>query len=87
MAILLPQGFETVIAHVAAYKIGAVALPLALLFGADAIEYRLNDSGAAVVVTNRFGFSKLQDIGGALPALKHVILTGDAGRAHCRSSA
>ncbi len=79
VAILLPQGFETVIAHVAAYKIGAVALPLALLFGADAIEYRLNDSGAAAVVTNRFGFSKLQDIGGALPALKHVILTGDAG--------
>lgn len=79
VAILLPQGFETVIAHVAAYKIGAVALPLALLFGADAIEYRLNDSSAAAVVTNRFGFSKLQDIGGALPALKHVILTGDAG--------
>ena len=29
VAILLPQGFETVIAHVAAYKLGAIALPLA----------------------------------------------------------
>jgi acetyl-CoA synthetase len=78
IAILLPQGFETVIAHVAAYKIAAVALPLALLFGADAIQYRLNDSGAEVVVTNRFGLAKLREIGGGLPALRHVIVVGDA---------
>ena len=77
IAILLPQGFETVISHVAAYKIGAVALPLALLFGADAIEYRLNDSGAEVVVTNRFGLAKLRDVQGELPALRHIILIGD----------
>lgn len=73
VAILLPQGFETVISHVAAYKIGAIALPLALLFGAEAIEYRLADSGAEVVVTNAFGLSKLADIRGNLPALRHVI--------------
>lgn len=78
IAILLPQGFETVIAHVAAYKIAAVALPLALLFGSDAIEYRLNDSGAEVVVTNRFGLAKLKDVRGSMPALRHVILVGDA---------
>ena len=77
IAILLPQGFETVISHIAAYKIGAVALPLALLFGADAIQYRLNDSGAEVVVTNRFGLAKLKDVRGGLPALKHIILVGD----------
>lgn len=77
VAILLPQGFETVISHVAVYKIGAVALPLALLFGADAIEYRLNDSAAAIVVTNRFGLAKLKEVRGGLPALKHVILVGD----------
>ena len=77
IAILLPQGFETVISHVAAYKIGAVALPLALLFGADAIEYRLSDSGAEVVVTNRFGLAKLKDVHGGLPTLKRIILVGD----------
>lgn len=74
IAILLPQGFETVIAHVATYKIAGIALPLALLFGADAIEYRLADSAAEVVVTNRFGLSKLGEIGVPLPALKHVVL-------------
>ncbi|SOC84380.1 acetyl-CoA synthetase [Ensifer adhaerens] len=77
IAILLPQGFETVIAHVAAYKIAAVALPLALLFGADAIEYRLNDSGAEVILTNRFGLAKLKDIRGTLPNLRQIILVDD----------
>lgn len=77
IAILLPQGFETVISHVAAYKIGAVALPLALLFGADAIEYRLNDSGAEAVITNRFGLAKIRDARAGLPALRHIILVGE----------
>ncbi|MGZ2485515.1 non-ribosomal peptide synthetase component F [Rhizobium pisi] len=35
VALLLPQSFETVIAHVAIYKMGAIALPLALLFGVE----------------------------------------------------
>lgn len=77
VAILLPQGFETVISHVAAYKIGAVALPLALLFGADAIEYRLNDSGAEAVITNRFGLAKIRDARAGLPALRHIIVVGE----------
>ena len=41
VAILLPQGAAVPIAHVAIYKLGAVALPLAALFGADALSYRL----------------------------------------------
>ena len=32
VAILLPQSFETAIAHAGIYKLGAIALPLALLF-------------------------------------------------------
>ena len=37
VAILLPQAPEVAAAHVAIYKLGAVALPLALLFGTEAI--------------------------------------------------
>jgi acetyl-CoA synthetase len=76
VALLLPQSFATVIAHVAIYKIGAIALPLALLFGADALEYRLNDSAAVAVITNAFGHSKLSDISANLPSLAHVVVTG-----------
>ncbi|MCB1447242.1 MAG: AMP-binding protein, partial [Rhizobiaceae bacterium] len=76
VALLLPQSFATVIAHVAIYKAGAIALPLALLFGADALEYRLKDSGAVAVVTNAFGHAKLADIRAGLPDLRHVVVTG-----------
>ncbi|MFM2279564.1 MAG: hypothetical protein RLZZ444_1795, partial [Pseudomonadota bacterium] len=74
VALLLPQSFETVIAHLAIYKIGAIALPLALLFGEDALEYRLGDSGARLVVTNRFGLAKLAPLRSRLPDLLTVIV-------------
>ncbi len=45
MAILLPQMPEVAAAHVAIYKLGGVALPLAMLFGVDALWYRLQDAG------------------------------------------
>jgi len=77
VALLLPQSFETVIAHVAIYKMGSIALPLALLFGAEALEYRLKASGATAIVTNPFGLSRLADLRDKLPELRHVIVTGE----------
>jgi acetyl-CoA synthetase len=81
VAILLPQGFETVIAHVAIYKLGAIALPLALLFGAEALEFRLHDAGASVVITNTFGFERLAAIRDGLEALALVVLADGEGQA------
>ncbi|CDN52784.1 Acetyl-coenzyme A synthetase AcsA [Neorhizobium galegae bv. officinalis bv. officinalis str. HAMBI 1141] len=77
VALLLPQSFETVIAHVAIYKMGGIALPLALLFGAEALEYRLKASGAAAIVTNPFGLSRLAALSEKLSELRHVIVTGE----------
>ncbi|OJF96075.1 AMP-binding protein [Pararhizobium antarcticum] len=79
VAILLPQGFETAIAHAAIYKTGAIALPLALLFGVEALEYRLRDAGASAIVTNGFGWTKIAALRDRLPALKRVVLTDHAG--------
>jgi acetyl-CoA synthetase len=59
IGILLPQCPEALIVHLAAYRLGAVALPLFTLFGPDAIEYRLNDCGAKAVVSNAEGIEKL----------------------------
>ncbi|WP_025661642.1 AMP-binding protein [Rhizobium sp. IBUN] len=73
VALLLPQSFETVIAHVAIYKIGAIALPLALLFGVEALEYRLRTAGASVVITNTFGLDRISHIRERLPDLSEVI--------------
>lgn len=75
VGILLPQGFETVIAHVAIYKLGAIALPLALLFGADALFFRLKNAEARAIVTNRFGAERLRPIREELPTLELVVTT------------
>lgn len=48
VAILMSQSIETALAHVAVYKSGGIAVPLFILFGPEALEYRLNDSGATI---------------------------------------
>ena len=58
VAVLLGQGAETGLAHLAAYKLGAVALPLFTLFGAEALEHRLLDSGAKALITDTEGRDK-----------------------------
>ncbi len=72
VALLLPQSPETAFAHIAISKIGAVALPLAMLFGPDAIAYRLENSGAKAVITTREGMTKLGEMATRPPTLAHV---------------
>jgi acetyl-CoA synthetase len=73
VAIILPQREETVIAHIAVYKLGAVALPLAVLFGPDAIAYRLSDSGAKVAISDAGHVDMLHDLRPSLPALQAIV--------------
>ena len=73
VAILLAQGPETAIAHLAAYKLGAIAVPLFTLFGEEALQYRLANSGAKVVITDQAGLAKLDAIRDELPALETII--------------
>jgi acetyl-CoA synthetase len=77
IGILLPQCPETVIAHLAAYRLGAIALPLFTLFGPEAIEYRLNDSGAKAVVSNAAGVEKLLGVADKLNAPPLLISIDD----------
>ncbi|MEM7567196.1 MAG: AMP-binding protein [Pseudomonadota bacterium] len=81
VAILLPQGAPVPIAHLATYKIGAIAVPLANLFGPDAIAYRLRHAGAKALVTNEDGVAKLLATladGEAYPDLTTLVTTGNA---------
>ena len=78
VAILLSQRHETAVAHVAIYISGMIAVPLFLLFGEDAIEFRLRDSGARAIVTDEEGVAKLNRIQHALPSLEHIFcINGD----------
>jgi acetyl-CoA synthetase len=63
VAILLPQGRAVPVAHVAIYKLGAIAVPLAALFGVDAIAFRLRDAGAKALITDAAGLAKARASG------------------------
>ena len=76
LGILLPQCPETALSHIAAYKIGAVAVPLFTLFGTDALEYRLSNSQARAIVTDADNLPKIMEIRDNLPELKTVLVTG-----------
>src|SRR5471032_210032 len=73
VAILLPQAPEVAVCHIAIYKLGSVALPLAVLFGTDALSYRLQNSGAAALITNAQGVARIAEIRKDLPDLKLVL--------------
>lgn len=73
VAILLPQSPAVVIAHLAVAKLGAISLPLAVLFGPDALSFRLRDSGAKAVLLDESGLAKLGEIEARLPDLETVI--------------
>jgi acetyl-CoA synthetase len=81
VGILLAQSLETVIAHVATYKMGAIAVPLSTLFGADALEYRLENSGARALITDRENLTKIEMIRDRLPDLA-VIVGTDVAKGH-----
>lgn len=78
VAILLPQSPETAITHIACYKLGAVTVPLASLFGPDALEYRLRTSGAKVVITDAAGLARLKGIRANLPGLETLVCVDGA---------
>ncbi|MDG1504695.1 MAG: AMP-binding protein, partial [Planktomarina sp.] len=74
VAILLPQCAEALIAHFAAHLIGAVSLPLFVLFGPEALRFRLKDSGAKLLVSDQAQYPKICEIQPDLPDLQKVYL-------------
>ena len=75
VGILLSQKPETLLTHIALYKLGAIALPLVTLFGPMAIEYRLNDSQAKGLITDRENLPKISEIKDRLHTLEMVMVT------------
>src|SRR5262249_41679151 len=77
VAIFMPQAPEVAAAHVAIYKLGAVALPVAFLFGPDALQYRLQNSGAKALLTNAQGLAKFEEIKAQTPQVACVVSVDD----------
>ena len=69
VGVVVPQSLETGIVHLAIWKLGAVSLPLAALFGPDALGYRLSDSAAKLVVVSPENVEKVHEAAPDLPLL------------------
>ena len=78
VAIVMPQRFETAVAHMAVYQLGAVAMPLSMLFGPDALEYRLHDSETQVAIVDESAIANVLQARAAVPGLKTVVAVGQA---------
>lgn len=78
VAIVLPQRFETAVAYMAVFQMGAVAMPLSMLFGPEALEYRLQDSEAVLAICDENAIHSLASIRGRCPALRTVMALDEA---------
>ena len=78
VAVLMAQRPQTAVAHIALYQMGAVAMPLSVLFGPDALAYRLQDSGAVVALADESSINNLRAVRADCPALRSVMAVGGA---------
>ena len=78
VAIVMPQRFETAVAFVAVLQMGAVAMPLSMLFGPEALEYRLHDSEAVVALCDESSIANILAVSENCPLLRSVLGVGAA---------
>jgi len=78
VSILLPQAPETAISHIACWKAGLISSPISILFGSEAIVYRVDDTQAKVMVTNADNLSKVLEIRDRLPSLRRILVIDNA---------
>jgi acetyl-CoA synthetase len=78
VAIVLPQGFEAAVAHIAIYQLGAVAMPLSMLFGPEALAFRLGHGEARVVIAGTASLVTLRALRAACPSVQALLAVGAA---------
>jgi len=68
---------ETVVAHLATWKLGAVSVPLSTLFGTDALRYRLGDADAVACFVGDSNVGTFRSIAGDVDSLSTVVTVGN----------
>jgi acetyl-CoA synthetase len=61
VGVVNPASFETGVAYMALFRMGAIALPLASLFGPDALKFRLRHGEARAVITSSANVAKVRE--------------------------
>ena len=83
VGIVMPQCFETAVAYIAVLQLGAVAMPLSMLFGPEALEFRLQDSEAGVAICDAQALASVQAARAHCPQLRHVVAVHAPAQAPC----
>jgi acetyl-CoA synthetase len=78
VAIVMAQRIETAVAHIALHQLGAVAMPLSVLFGPEALEFRLQDSEACVAIGDEASVAALRAVRAQCPSLASLVVVGVA---------
>ncbi|WP_114579020.1 acyl-CoA synthetase [Saliphagus sp. LR7] len=78
VAVIVPQKPANPLMHLACWKLGVISLPLSVLFGPDALQYRLKDSGASVAVADESVLESVTRVREDCPDLEHIVAV-DAG--------
>ncbi len=78
VAVVMAQRPETAVCHVALHMLGAVVMPLSMLFGPDALAFRLQDSAAVLAVADETSMAQLLQVRAGCPALREVLAVGAA---------
>lgn len=72
VAVVVPQKPANALTHLACWKLGAVSLPLSVLFGEEALRFRLRDSESRVVVADESVLDTVGAVASDCPDLSHV---------------
>ena len=78
VAICLPQRIETAVSLLAVLHLGAVAVPLTVLFGPDALEFRLGNAGCKAAICDASSLPNVLAVRSAVGGLAHVIACAGA---------
>lgn len=76
--LLMVQDPWVAIGHVACWKAGLVSLPCSVLFGPDAVAYRLDYAGVRAVITDQANLPKVMEARGKAPTVENVFLVDGA---------
>ncbi|MFH1479701.1 MAG: long-chain-fatty-acid--CoA ligase [Pseudomonadota bacterium] len=73
----LVNGPEIIMSHYAIIKLGAVAVPLNVMYVAREVSYIGGDTEAKAIILDKGFLPILQEVRPSLPALEHLIVLGD----------
>ena len=78
--LMLPRISQWYVAMLGMMKLGAVPMPATTLCTPRDIEYRITQADASMAVTDQENASKVEEVAGGCPSLKHLLMVGEPRR-------